>query len=96
MSLQAFAASPSATSQILILQSRAQYTHCHIRVPEVEQALPAIAVHHQYYSFFKVVTREQEALATAQKLSLKGDSPMVTKVPKGYAIWIGEPDATLN
>jgi hypothetical protein len=96
MSSQTLAPSASATFQLQVLQSRTQYTCCHIRVPELEQLLPAIAVHHQYYSLFKVVTQEQEAFATAQKLSLKGDQPIVTKVPKGYALWVWEPDATLS
>jgi hypothetical protein len=78
---------------IPILRSRDQYYLCHIRVPDAEQRLAAIQVSGSYYSFFRIEKDEKRALTLAGKLHHRGDRVLITKIPKGYAIWVLESEA---
>ena len=72
------------------LISRPNYRSCHIRA--AGESLAAICVDRAYYSFFKVA----DALTTAKlidRLQQRGDRVVLTQTPKGYAIWVLEPDA---
>jgi hypothetical protein len=86
----------SPTPPVQILESRSQFRCCHICVPDQEERLPAIVVDSQYYSFFKTAPNQESAMKIALKLSQKGDTPVLTKTSKGYAIWILEPEASLQ
>lgn len=80
-------------SSISILFSRKQYRCCHIRVPDMEERLPAIAANGRYYSFLKAIQGKQQALKIAANLQHRGEEIAVTQTPKGYVIWGWEPDA---
>jgi hypothetical protein len=75
-----------------ILTSRSQYRPCHIRVPDLEKPLAAIAFNGNYYSLFKVVEDVQQAKQIIAKLSHRGDSTVITKSLKGYGLWVLEPE----
>jgi hypothetical protein len=78
-----------------ILMSREQYSSCHISVPEVEKPLPAIQIGDTHYSFFTAVTDSKRVLGIAVKLSYLGDAIAITKIAKGYAVWVLEADTRL-
>ncbi|WP_199296218.1 hypothetical protein [Trichocoleus sp. FACHB-591] len=84
----------SATAKVL--ESRNKYRPCHIRVPDLEHRLSAIAVEGQYYSFFKVVKDRAQALEVAARLSRRGDQTVITSSVKGDVVWVLEPDAELD
>ncbi|NJN58252.1 MAG: hypothetical protein HC879_12515 [Leptolyngbyaceae cyanobacterium SL_5_9] len=75
-----------------ILTSRSQYRPCHIRVPDLEKPLAAIAFNGNYYSLFKVVEDVQQAKQIIVRLSHRGDSTVITKSLKGYGLWVLEPE----
>lgn len=80
-------------SSIRFLKFRNQYHSCHIRVPDSERYLAAIFFDSSYYSFFKFEKDHNRASQVATKLNRRGDTSIITETPKGYAIWILEPEA---
>jgi hypothetical protein len=78
---------------VKILESRQEYRSCHIQLPDEIRRLPAIAMHGCYYSLFKVVSTQQQAVNTCARLAVRGDMTIITKTAKGHAIWVLEPDA---
>lgn len=79
-----------------IIQSQTQYRTCQIRVPDLQQPVPAIRVDNEFYSFFKAVEEAEKAFEIVAKLGNGGDSTVITKTPKGYAIWVKEPLAEVH
>jgi hypothetical protein len=79
-----------------ILESRSAYRSCHIRVPDQDHRLAAVFVDKKYYSFFKVTKNEPQALEVCNRLTRRGDTAVITKTAKGYAIWVLEPEALLD
>lgn len=87
---------PPNSGAIKVLESRGQYNPCHIRVPDLDHRLAAIAVEGQYYSFFKVVKDRSQALEVAARLARRGDQTTITSTVKGEVVWVLEPEATLD
>lgn len=79
-----------------IIQSQNQYRTCQIRVPDLQQPIPAIRVDNEFYSFFKAVEEAGKTLEIVAKLGSGGDSTVITKTAKGYVIWVKEPFAELH
>ncbi len=79
---------------IKVLTERSEYQSRHIRIPESDDIVAAIAVAGQYYSFFRVEKRWGIALQMAERLHDRGDDVVITQIPKGFAIWVLESDAT--
>lgn len=79
-----------------IIQSQSQYRTCQIKVPDLEKPVPGVCVDHEYYSFFKAVEGADKTLEIVAKLGTGGDSTVITKTPKGYAIWVKEPQGELH
>jgi len=79
-----------------IIQSKNQYHTCRIKVPDLEKPVAAVCVDQEYYSFFKAVESADKTLEIVAKLGNVGDSTVITKTPKGYAIWVKEPNAQLH
>ncbi len=73
--------------------SRQQYRSCHVWVADIPDRQPAILLGMKYYSLFKVVKSKPEALELINKLSRKQQEVAVTLIPKGFGIWVYEPDA---
>ena len=76
-----------------LLISRRQYRTCHIHVPDLEQHLSAIQTGQDFYSFYKVFADEQKLIHLMCKLGNRGDRMALTRSPKGYTLWVWEPDA---
>ncbi|WP_199333766.1 hypothetical protein [Oculatella sp. FACHB-28] len=79
-----------------ILTSRSQYRPCHIRVPDLDKPLAAIAFNGDYYSLFKVVEDVQQAKQLIIRLSHRGDATVITKSVKGYGLWVLEPEGYVD
>jgi hypothetical protein len=79
-----------------IIQSKNQYHTCRIKVPDLEKPVAAVCVDQEYYSFFKAVEAADKTLEIVAKLGHVGDSTVITKTPKGYVIWVKEPNAQLH
>ncbi|NJK68707.1 MAG: hypothetical protein HC789_19830 [Microcoleus sp. CSU_2_2] len=77
----------------IILESRSQYQPCRILVPDLQQSVAAILVEGEYYSFFKALEEPEKVLAIVAKLGNRNDRTAITKIAKGYAIWVKEPEA---
>ncbi len=88
--------SAQAPAVCKLLMERRQYRTCHIRVPDLEQHLSAIqAGEEEFYSFYRVFPEEMKLLHVVGKLGNKGDRMAITRSPKGYTLWVQEPDAQL-
>jgi hypothetical protein len=81
------------SATVCLLESRSQYTCCHIQTADSAQRLAAICVDEAYYSFFRATAEQQTALKLAARLQQRGDRVVLTKLPKGYGVWVLEPDA---
>ncbi len=80
-----------------ILRDRGEYHRCHIVLLDEEQPSAGIEVEDQYYSFFRVVNDPERLTQLVDRLSSKNNVQIiVTTIPKGFAIWIHEPDARLH
>ncbi|MBD1913317.1 MULTISPECIES: hypothetical protein [unclassified Leptolyngbya] len=82
-----------APSPSYILLDRQQYRTCHVKVPDLEQRLSAIQLGDQFYSFFQVAPEARKAIALLTKLVYRNESTVLTKMPRGYGVWVEEPDA---
>ncbi len=91
MFLTELAAQPPASCKLLI--SRRQYQTCHVRVPDLEQHLGAIRAGEDFYSFYKSLPDSQKLINLICKLGNRGDRMALTRSPKGYSLWVHEPDA---
>ncbi len=89
-------AEKSLTLKPEVLESREQYCCCHIRLPGDEQRTAAIRVAGKYYSLVKVVKERQQAVEICHRLLAKGRKTLITRIAKGNAIWMFEPDALLE
>lgn len=76
-----------------LLESRSQYRACHIRLPGDSHRTAAIFVEGKYYSLVKVAQSGQQTLEICRRLIMKGHQILITKIVKGYAIWVFEPEA---
>jgi hypothetical protein len=79
-----------------LLESRSQYASCHIRVPDLEERLPAIHLDQKFYSFFRVVSDEQQLLSMVTKLNQQAQESVVTRVARGYGLWVLEATAYID
>ena len=80
-----------------VLRDRNEYHRCHVLLMDEENPTAAIEVDGNYYSFFRVVNEPDRANQLIDRLTRKSNSQvMVTEIPKGYALWVHEPDARLH
>ncbi len=83
-----------APASCRLLICRRQYRTCHIQVPDLEQHLSAIQTGSEYYSFYKVLGDAPKLMSLIYKLGNRGDRMCITPSPKGYTLWVWEPEAT--
>jgi len=81
---------------VLVLLSRQNYTTRRIRLPDEPKTVPAIQVGSTVYSFFRTVAKAEEALVLMGKLCDRSYPLALTKIPKGYALWVEESTIQLN
>ncbi|MFQ3615342.1 MAG: hypothetical protein SNJ57_00595 [Cyanobacteriota bacterium] len=87
--------SPSRVPPVKILEFRTDYRSCHIVLPDSNERTAAIALDGEYYSFFRVEKSEARAQSICAKLTQRGHRPVITRVPKGFAVWTLEPNAQI-
>ncbi|MEO0541837.1 MAG: hypothetical protein AAFZ80_13385 [Cyanobacteria bacterium P01_A01_bin.105] len=83
-------------SPVLILLSRQHYTTTRIQLTDEPKPVPAIQVGATAYSFFRTVPSAEAAMPLMEKLCDRSYPLALTKIPKGYAIWIEESTIQLN
>lgn len=88
--------SMSRTPGIQILRSRDRYKTCHVQPFNSDHWIPAIEVDGLRYSFFRVVKIQSKALQISYRLSQQGDRPIITQIPKGYAVWVLELESQIE
>lgn len=80
-----------------VLRDRQQYHRCHVLLMDEENPTAAIEVDGNYYSFFRVVNEPDRVAQLIDRLTRKSNAKvMVTEIPKGYALWVHEPEARLH
>ena len=92
------AAQPAvAIAPLQVLTSRDRYQCCHIRCSasesESDNFVPAIFFEGQYYSLLRTEHVAHDAFRIATHIMQPDRLITLTKIPKGYAIWISEPEA---
>lgn len=92
---QATHANHSPRANSLTIETTKNYQPCYIRVPDLEQPLVAISAKGAYYSLFKVEKNQGHATEILKQLIHRGDQALLTETPKGYAVWVLEPEAKL-
>lgn len=68
---------------------------CHILLPDTPKPISAIFYQGKYYSFIKVFPSAEAAQRAVERSVQKGNSVVLTQVPKGLVLWVLEPDAKL-
>jgi hypothetical protein len=79
-----------------ILTDRRRYHTCFIELPGEEKPVAAIEVIGKYYSYARFSPTEDKAFETTLRLLDKNRLSMITKIPKGYVVWMLEPEAKLS
>lgn len=82
-----------APASCTVLVSRDQFQRMDIRVPDLEQSVPAILIHDRFYSIFRVETDSEKVIDLVAKITQRGDETAIIRAEKGTAICIYEPDA---
>ncbi len=79
-----------------ILKNDGEYKSCVISVPDTAQFLEAIFTSGKYYSLLRVVKDREAAIELVDRLTQKGNEPVVTQGYRGFSIWVLEPDAYMS
>lgn len=87
---------PSHAIYCKVLSERKTYVSCHIRVPDMDHRLPAIAVDGKFYSFLKLVKTAEKALTAVSRLGKGEDEIAITLSKRGYALWVPEPQGSFS
>lgn len=72
------------------------YEICRVRVPNRSQRLFAILWQGEFYSYFKTLETEEQALEVVKKLSRRDNRAVVTPTDRGYEVWLWQPEAFLD
>ena len=68
---------------------------CHVLLPDMPTPLGAIHYEGEYYTFVRVFPTVEIARHKADLMRQHGNSVLLTRIPKGLALWVLEPDAEL-
>jgi hypothetical protein len=79
-----------------ILKERHRYHTCFVEVPGEPKPVAAIEVIGKYYSYARFCPTEEKAFETTSRLLDKDRYSIITKIPKGYVVWMLEPEAKLS
>lgn len=96
LSINAAVHLPSHAIYCKVLNERKTYVSCHIRVPDLDNRLPAIALDGKFYSFLKAVKDAEKALTTISRLGKGEDEIALTLSRRGYALWAPEPQGRFS
>lgn len=76
--------------------NRSAFRTCHIRVPDMERPMGAIAYSNHFYSYVRFYPTLEAARRGASRLLQRGNRVVLTQVPKGFVLWVLELDAELS
>jgi hypothetical protein len=79
-----------------VLESEEDYPSYEVWVPDVNQPLMALLIQEQYYCLLRTVPDKQKAFELAERLAKKKNPTVITKRDRTWAIWVLEPDASLD
>jgi hypothetical protein len=68
---------------------------CHILLPDTPKPTSAIHYEGQYYAYVKFFPTVEIARQKADLMAQRGNTVLLTRVPKGLVLWVHEPDARL-
>lgn len=66
---------------------------CHIALPDTPKPTSAIFYEGRYYAYVKFFPNVETARQKADLMAKRGNSVILTRVPKGLVLWVLEPDA---
>lgn len=66
---------------------------CHVLLPGTSIPTSAIYYEGQYYAYVKFFPSVEIARQKATLMSQRGNTVLLTRVPKGLVLWVLEPDA---
>ena len=68
---------------------------CHVLLPNMPTPLGAIHYEGEYYIFVRVFLTVEIAQHKADLMRQRGNSVLLTRIPRGLVLWVLEPDAEL-
>jgi hypothetical protein len=66
---------------------------CHVLLPDESKPTSAICYEGQFYAYVKFFSTVEAARQKAALLTKRGNTAILTRVPKGLVLWVLEPDA---
>ena len=91
-SLESQHSSPSEPTPIL---SQKLVDRCHVLLPDTPSPTSAIFFEEQFYVFVKFFPTVEAARRAAQRMVERGNTVVLTRIPKGLVLWALEPEAQL-
>ncbi|MGA7937906.1 MAG: hypothetical protein WCA35_30435 [Kovacikia sp.] len=92
--LDTFVQKSSAAISDMILDRDSIQT-CHISLPDMSKPVGAIAYNEQFYSYVKFYPTVEAAQRPSERMLKRGNTIVLTRIPKGLVLWVLEPDAQL-
>jgi hypothetical protein len=68
---------------------------CHVVLPTVPEPVSAICYEGEYYVYVKFFPTAEIAQQKAGLMKQRGNSVLLTRIPKGLVLWVLESDAKL-
>jgi hypothetical protein len=85
--------SPINSMPVPMVLAQRSVQRCHIDLPGVPRPTSAIVHNGQYYAYVRFFPTLEAAKRPVERLIAKGNAVILTKVPKGFVLWVLEPDA---
>jgi hypothetical protein len=79
-------------SLVQVLDQRT-VTRCHATLPDVSKPVGAILYQNRIYTYVKFFADQAAAFRGANRMLHKGNTVVLTEVPKGLVLWVYEPEA---
>ena len=91
---QQVSSSPSTALDPLVLEQR-NLQCCHVCLPDTSKPTSAIAYDGHFYCYVRFFSTLEAAQRGMERLQTRGNQVILTKVLKGFVLWVLEPDAQL-
>lgn len=66
---------------------------CHVLLPGTTKPTSAICYDGQFYTYVKIFPTVEVARQKAELMTKRGNTVILTRVPKGLVLWVLEPEA---
>ncbi len=66
---------------------------CHVLLPDTQRPTSAICYEGQFYAYVRFFASVDAARRKADLMTQRGNTVVLTRVPKGLVLWVLEPDA---